>query len=99
MSGGIAYVLDLDGTFPPLVNKEMVELEDLSEPADQDTVLTLVRKHVQYTHSRRGQWVLDNWKDAMGKFVKIMPADYKLALKKLEEEAQAMQGGLEVAHG
>ena len=28
MSGGIAYVLDLDGTFPPLVNKEMVELED-----------------------------------------------------------------------
>ena len=99
MSGGIAYVLDLDGTFPALVNKEMVELEDLSDPADQDTVLTLVRKHVQYTHSTRGQWVLDNWKDAAGKFVKIMPADYKLALKKLEEEALAMQGGLEVAHG
>ncbi len=47
MSGGIAYVLDVDGTFPPLVNKEMVELEDLSDPADQDTVLTLIRKHVR----------------------------------------------------
>jgi glutamate synthase domain-containing protein 2/glutamate synthase domain-containing protein 1/glutamate synthase domain-containing protein 3 len=99
MSGGIAYVLDLDGTFPPLVNKEMVELEDLSDPADQDTVLTMVRKHVQYTSSTRGQWVLDNWKNLASKFVKIMPADYKLALKKLQEEAQAMQEGLKVAHG
>src|SRR4029077_3603933 len=47
MSGGIAYVLDVDGTFSPLVNKEMVALEDLSDPADQDTVLSMIRKHVE----------------------------------------------------
>jgi len=100
MSGGISYVLDVDGTFPPLVNKEMVELEDLSDPADQDTVLTMIRKHVQYTGSTRGQWVLDNWNELQGKFVKVMPTDYKLALKKLQEEAQAMQTeDVEVAHG
>ena len=100
MSGGIAYVLDLDGTFPLLVNKEMVELETLADPADQDTVLTLVRKHVQYTGSSRGQWVLDHWDEAVGKFVKIMPTDYKLALQKLQEESQTeRKGGLEVAHG
>jgi glutamate synthase domain-containing protein 2/glutamate synthase domain-containing protein 1/glutamate synthase domain-containing protein 3 len=100
MSGGIAYVLDVDGTFPPLVNREMVEIEDLGDPADQDTVLTLVRRHVKYTGSARGQWVLDNWQDLVGKFVKIMPIDYKLALKKLAEEAHAAPGTvLEVAHG
>ncbi|MEX0675534.1 MAG: glutamate synthase large subunit [Pirellulales bacterium] len=100
MSGGIAYVLDVDGTFPPLVNMEMVELEDLSDPADQDTVLTLIRKHVEYTESARGQWVLDNWNELAGKFVKVMPTDYKLALKKLEEEGQATQSGdVEVVHG
>lgn len=99
MSGGIAYVLDVDGTFPPLVNKEMVELEELSDPADQDTVLTMVRKHAQYTGSTRAQWVLDNWPQAAAKFVKVMPADYKLALKKLQEEAQAMQEGQKVANG
>ncbi len=100
MSGGIAYVLDLDGTFPPLVNTEMVELETLGDPADQDTVLTLIRKHVQYTGSTRGRWVLDHWKEMTGKFVKVMPIDYKLAIKKLKEEAQAMQnGGLKVVHG
>jgi glutamate synthase domain-containing protein 3 len=79
----------------------MVELEALSDPTDQDTVLTLIRKHVQYTNSARGRWVLDNWHEMVGKFVKIMPTDYKLALKKLEEDAQAMaqNGTLEVAHG
>ena len=37
----------------------------------------------------------------VGKFVKIMPNDYKLALKKLADEAQALRedGKLEVAHG
>ncbi len=100
MSGGIAYVLDLDGTFPPLVNTEMVELETLGDPTDQDTVLTLIRTHVQYTGSTRGRWVLDHWKEMTGKFVKVMPIDYKLAIKKLKEEAQAMQnGGLKVVHG
>jgi len=101
MSGGIAYVLDVDGTFPALVNKEMVEIEDLSDPADQQAVLDLVRKHVEYTSSSRGRWVLDNWPVAASKFVKIMPSDYKAALKAMEEETLAMQqnGTLEVAHG
>ncbi len=61
----------------------------------------LIAKHVQYTGSARGRRVLDNWPQMIGKFVKVMPTDYKLALAKLQEEAQAMrQGGeLEVAHG
>ncbi len=44
--------------------REMVELEDLSDPDDQETVLDLVRKHVAYTGSARGRWVLDNWDEA-----------------------------------
>jgi glutamate synthase domain-containing protein 3 len=101
MSGGIAYVLDLDGTFPALVNREMVSLEDLNDPADQDTVGRLLRRHVQYTASTRGQWVLDHWPQMIGKFVKIMPNDYKAALEKLKQEAQQARdpGRLEVAHG
>ncbi|MEX0714053.1 MAG: glutamate synthase large subunit, partial [Pirellulales bacterium] len=45
MSGGVAYVLDEQGRFPNLVNREMVELEDLSDPEDQQRMLELVRKH------------------------------------------------------
>lgn len=91
MSGGIAYVLDLDGEFANLVNREMVELEDVIEPEDIDTVLTLVRKHVEYTGSTRGQWVLDNWDDVVSRFVKVMPSDYKAAIQKLKEQAEAAQ--------
>jgi glutamate synthase domain-containing protein 2/glutamate synthase domain-containing protein 1/glutamate synthase domain-containing protein 3 len=92
MSGGIAYVLDLNGTFPPLVNREMVEVQDLSDPEDQEIVLDLVGKHVANTESARGRWVLDNWDEAITKFVKIMPLDYKLALQKLKEEALLANG-------
>jgi glutamate synthase domain-containing protein 3 len=85
MSGGIAYVLDLEGEFPSLVNKEMVELEDLIDAEDIDTVLTLVKKHVKYTGSERGQWVLDHWDEVVSQFVKVMPSDYKVAIQKLKE--------------
>ncbi len=76
MSGGIAYVLDEHDAFRNLVNMEMVELEDLSEPADQERVYELVRRHVEYTASPRGQYVLDNWDSLVAKFVKVMPTDY-----------------------
>ncbi len=102
MSGGIAYVLDLDGNFFRLVNREMVELEDLSDTEDQQAVRDLLHKHVNYTESARAGWVLDNWPDMIGKFVKVMPTDYKLALKKLKEEAAAEKSKpvlQKVAHG
>ena len=97
MSGGIAYVLDLDGTFPSLVNKEMVELEDLIDSEDVDAVVTLIKRHVEYTGSTLGQWILDNWDEVVSQFVKVMPSDYKVAIQKLKEEAAAAQQQGELA--
>ncbi len=99
MSGGIAYVLDLDGDFSRLVNCEMVELEDLSDPRDQATVLWLLRNHVAYTHSARGRWTLDHWPQAVAKFVKVLPTDYKLAMERMQAEVEAAGGLMEVARG
>jgi glutamate synthase (ferredoxin) len=90
MSGGVAYVLDEQGRFATLVNMEMVDLEDLSNPDDQRAVHELVLKHVEYTGSARGRYVLDRWPQIISKFVKVMPRDYKRALaelKKANEEA------------
>ena len=101
MSGGVAYVLDELGTFPTLVNMEMVELETLEDPEDQQIVLDLVRKHVEYTGSSRGQYVLDNWEDMVPKFAKVMPLDYKRALAGMKKAAIGRAAGEleEVAHG
>ncbi len=86
MSGGIAYVLDEDGTFANHVNLEMVELEPFDDPVDQGFVHGAVRKHVEYTGSSRGQYVLENWDELLPKIVKVMPIDYKRALAEMKKE-------------
>jgi glutamate synthase domain-containing protein 3 len=74
MSGGIAYVLDLD---PVRVNTQLVGLDPL-EPADEETVLALLREHVERTGSTVAARLLDDWTPA--RFVKVLPHDYKKAL-------------------
>jgi len=79
MSGGIAYVLDLDGSFPDHVNRMMVDLDPL-EDDDLETIQRMVRRHFQYTRSKRADDVLRKWDTYAPKFVKVMPVDYKMAL-------------------
>ncbi len=88
MSGGIAYVLDEEGHFASLVNCEMVDLEPVSQSDDAELILSLVRKHVQYTESCRGRYVLENFESLLERFVKVMPLDYRRAL---QEDAQRQQ--------
>ena len=102
MSGGIAYVLDEAGVFPGKVNKEMVELEDLTDPQEVEEVQNLIRLHAQYTNSSRGQYVLENWDALQAKFVKVMPTDYKRAIAELakeEAEISRTESLAEVTHG
>jgi glutamate synthase domain-containing protein 2/glutamate synthase domain-containing protein 1/glutamate synthase domain-containing protein 3 len=87
MSGGIAFVLDEHGTFPRQVNMEMVELQNLVDAEDKQTVHDLIRKHVEYTDSPRGRYVLENWPRLIHNFVKVMPLDYKRALAEIKKQA------------
>jgi glutamate synthase (ferredoxin) len=79
MSGGIAYVLDENGTFAVNLNKQMVDMEALG-PADEDVLFTMIQRHVHYTGSGRGQAILDAWKEFTPKFVKVIPHDFKRML-------------------
>ena len=40
----------------------------------------MVRKHFQYTRSRKAEDVLRKWDDVARRFVKVFPKDYKRAL-------------------
>jgi glutamate synthase domain-containing protein 2/glutamate synthase domain-containing protein 1/glutamate synthase domain-containing protein 3 len=84
MSGGIAYVLDVDGRFVSRCNLELVELEAL-EQDDVDTVGSLVQMHLRRTGSELAGRLLDDWELYLPQFVKVMPRDYKRALAELEE--------------
>jgi len=78
MSGGIAYVLDEDGLFASRVNTETVDLDPLQD-ADLEVIQRMVRKHFQYTRSRKAEEVLRKWDDVARRFVKVFPRDYKRA--------------------
>ena len=91
MSGGIAYVYDIDGLFEKKLNREMVNLYRLIECGDEDIdlVRTEIEKHVELTGSERGRLLLDNWKEELPKFYKVFPRDYERMLscfKKVEEQ-------------
>ena len=94
MSGGLAFVLDRDGTFASRVNPEMVnQLEPLDE-GDAIEVRALVAEHLERTGSPVAQRVLEAWDELLPRFVKIYPADYKRVLAELAAaEAAASNGG------
>jgi glutamate synthase (ferredoxin) len=87
MTGGVAYVLDRDETFPALCNLELVDLERIEDSEEADFVRTMIEKHQKYTGSSVAQGVLDRWDELLPKFIKIMPRDYKRALIELAAEA------------
>jgi glutamate synthase domain-containing protein 3 len=82
MSGGIAYVYDVDNRFEGRCNLELVELEELGD-SDAEEVRSLISEHVARTGSLVGRNVLASWDRAVGRFVKVMPRDYKRVLEEL----------------
>src|SRR5262245_6815277 len=76
MSGGIAYVLDIDGSFALNCNIDMVDLERLDRPDELALVRGLIERHVELTGSGIGQRVLGACTTARQQFVAVMPRDF-----------------------
>ncbi len=91
MSGGIAYVLDMQGTFPVRCNKQMVDLESLTDADDIKELRTMIERHEKYTKSEVARRVLSAWDGMVAKFVKVIPKDYK---RVLEAEKRVRAQGL-----
>ena len=90
---------DEDGLFAKRCNMGMVSLEKVAHQAsvasdaihhlnqpDEVTLLALINKHLEYTGSVRAKAILADWEHARGKFVKVMPNEYKRALIELAED-------------
>ncbi|OSM07200.1 glutamate synthase large subunit [Magnetofaba australis] len=88
MSGGVAYVLDEKGRFGDLCNRAMVELESVESDEDIQTLRRLIENHAKHTDSTVAARVLDDWKSMLGKFVKVMPAEYKRVLLEMKRKQQ-----------
>jgi glutamate synthase domain-containing protein 3 len=87
MSGGIAYVLDEDGTFAERCNMGLVGFDEIEE-ADAIELHELIEEHAERTGSPVAERVLEAWAEYLPRFVKVMPHDYKRALRELAEETE-----------
>jgi glutamate synthase domain-containing protein 2/glutamate synthase domain-containing protein 1/glutamate synthase domain-containing protein 3 len=85
MSGGIAYVYDRDSGFKDRCNLDMVELSSVSED-DRDTIYNLLHNHYKYTKSSKAKQVLDNMHEELGRFVRVLPLEYKRILEGMKIE-------------
>jgi glutamate synthase (NADPH/NADH) large chain len=89
MSGGVAYLLDPD---PGRVNLEMVDLEPL-DASDAALLRRLAERHTAETGSAVAGRLLADWEQALARFVKVMPKDYK---RVLDAASRAEQEGRDV---
>jgi glutamate synthase domain-containing protein 2/glutamate synthase domain-containing protein 1/glutamate synthase domain-containing protein 3 len=96
MSGGLAYVLNVDGEFARRCNPAMVDLEPLlteseqqaklprelwhEKQSDEAIVKRMVEAHARYTGSKRAQEILAQWAQYRSRFVKVFPKEYRRAL-------------------
>src|SRR5207249_707947 len=108
MSGGIAYVLDIDGEFVKRCNAAMVDLEPvLSESeqqgklarelwhrgqADEVILKDMIERHAKLTNSRRAREILEKWAAYRPRFVKIFPREYRRALRERDARRQRRWG-------
>jgi glutamate synthase (NADPH/NADH) large chain len=99
MSGGLAYVLDLDGQFARRCNTAMVDLEPVLPEAEQEGKVSrdvwhhgesdeailrrMIEQHARYTGSARAKEILESWSTWRAKFVKVFPKEYRRALGEL----------------
>lgn len=81
MSGGVAYVWDVNNTFVKNCNMEMVLLDTIDEE-EQRLLKKLITNHQQHTQSDVAAHVLSYWPKTFKQFIKVMPVDYKAVLEK-----------------
>ncbi len=81
MSGGVAWVLDEDGTFASRCNTELVGLEPV-EPSTEDeaTLRELLARHHDLTGSEPAARILGDWAASLPRFVRVIPHDYRRVL-------------------
>ncbi|MCC5638084.1 glutamate synthase large subunit [Nostoc sp. CHAB 5844] len=73
MTGGLAYFLDEDGSFPELVNRENVKIQRVLTEAGQKQLQDLIRTHAECTGSPKAKAILQNWQELVSTFWQLVP--------------------------
>jgi len=93
MSGGTAYVLDLQ---PERVNKQALDAGELLlrelDAEDREIVRALLTRHVEETESQHAARLLEDFDDTAARITKVLPRDYAAVL---QTRLDAIEEGLD----
>ena len=73
MTGGLAYFLDQDGSFPSKVNPEIVKIQRVTTAKGEKQLKHLITVHVDKTGSVKAKMILENWQFYLDKFWQVVP--------------------------
>ncbi len=91
MSGGTAYVYDPENRFDGRCNLDMVDLENIFNPDEADTLRNLIQRHCDETGSAVAKSILDNWEHEIVNFVKVFPMEYRRVLGLMSREDEEVE--------
>ncbi|KAK4343728.1 hypothetical protein RND71_036822 [Anisodus tanguticus] len=92
MTGGLAYILDEDGTLIPKVNKEIVKIQRVVAPVGQMQLKNLIEAHVEKTGSTKGSVILKDWDKYLPLFCQLVPPSEEDTPEASAEYEQAAAG-------
>ena len=86
MSGGVAYVLDIDETFIKNCNGDDLNIDPIHLEEDKTQLRQLIENHYNATESPLAKRILLDWDSYLPKFKKVLPEEYRLALERIKQE-------------
>lgn len=95
MSGGVAYILPDEEPDQIIhrINKELVNIEPLTDKREKDEVFQLIKSHLEHTGSPKAERVLMNWGVSVQRMIKVIPRDYEAMVEQIARyEAQGLSG-------
>ncbi len=73
MTGGLAFVFDLENNFLQKLNGELVRAEKITNDEDDARLRDLIRQYAEATESVWASGILSQWKERREEFWKIVP--------------------------
>ncbi|MGL5805078.1 MAG: glutamate synthase-related protein, partial [Xenococcaceae cyanobacterium] len=73
MTGGLAYFLDEDDSFPAKINPEIVKLQRPATSAGEKQLKDLISAHLEQTGSPKARMILEQWELYLSKFWQVVP--------------------------
>ena len=91
MSGGTAYIYDIDGKFQSRINPEMVVARPVKREQDIAEMKGLIEQHAKKTGSPRAKELLADWDSALPKLIRVI-AKEKYDLEQAEQQHEDADG-------